>query len=100
MGIFFRKSWSHENPNCRSELGTHGGNHGPIFKWKVHQANNEKYWVFAPQLFPTKLEGFFLLLKITQKKNAKKKCLAQFFVLGEGARPKSILQKILGQNEA
>ena len=73
MGIFFRKSWSHENPNCRSELGTHGGNHGPVSKWKVHQASNEKYWVFAPQLFPTKLEGFFFVTQNHPKKKTRKK---------------------------
>lgn len=42
----------------------------------------------------------FFVAQNHPKKKREKKMFSSVFVLGEGARPESILQKILGQNGA
>ncbi len=60
-----------------------------VWMLATHQASNEKYWVFAPQLFPTKLFFSFLWLKITKRKN-----LFCSVLVRRKARPKNIEKKL------
>lgn len=72
MGIFF-VNLGVMKPQLSVWVGNPWREASPILKWKVHQANNEKYWVFAPQLFPNQTWGFFFVTQNHPKKKTRKK---------------------------